>query len=84
MNTKQLSHPEIPLILTTSTKETKINMLSDTQIEMIVETSTNSLDRQLMNSNISQVEYDAEMRTLACWAEEQYKKLDEVFALANA
>jgi len=48
--------------------------LTEEQIERRVERITDSLDRQLMNNSLTQEEYDAEIKHLDQWANEQYDK----------
>jgi hypothetical protein len=45
--------------------------MSEEQIERAVESRTNALDRRLMRGAITQAEYDAEMRALSRWADQQ-------------
>lgn len=48
--------------------------LTEEQIERRVERMMNSLDKQLLEHQISQEEYDAEVKSIAEWAEEQYNR----------
>lgn len=50
-------------------------MLSENDIEFIVEKTTDKLDRQLMDGKLSQEEYDLEMNKLDMWAEQQFNKI---------
>lgn len=49
--------------------------MSEEQIELSVERTTNALDRRLMRGAITQAEYDAEMRALSRWADLQFRNL---------
>lgn len=46
--------------------------LSEEQIERRIEKATDRLDRQFMNGSITQEEYDAEIKALDEWANEQF------------
>ena len=48
--------------------------MTESQIEMQVESKMNSLDRQLMSGSISEDQYDREVRKLDKWAEREYRK----------
>ena len=49
-------------------------MLSENEIEFIVETTMNRLDRKLMDGRISQEEYDSECSKLDTWVEKNYSR----------
>ena len=44
------------------------------QIERRVEKRTDRIDARFMNGELSQEQYDAEMKALSAWADEQYDK----------
>jgi len=48
-------------------------MMSEDQIEFIVEKTMDKLDRQLMDGKLDHLEYDLEVSKLATWAERQYQ-----------
>lgn len=47
-------------------------MMSENEIEFIVEKTMDKLDQQLMAGKLDQLEYDLEVDKLAAWAERQY------------
>jgi len=47
--------------------------MSESEIEIIVERAIDKLDARLMQSKISQAEYDYEILTVDKWAEQQYQ-----------
>ncbi len=47
--------------------------MTEEQIERAVERITDSLDRRFMSGVISQKKYDADMKELAQWADNQYR-----------
>jgi len=47
--------------------------MTETQIEIIVERAIDKLDARLMQSKITQAEYDHEVMIVDKWAEEQYQ-----------
>lgn len=49
--------------------------MSEEQIELSVEHQTNALDRRLMRGALTQAEYDAEIRALSRWADQQIRNL---------
>ena len=48
--------------------------MNEEQIERSVEIKTNSADRALMNGHMTQAEYDAHMKELNRWADDQYAR----------
>jgi uncharacterized membrane protein len=48
---------------------------SDEMIERRAERLMDALDRRLMKGDLSQTEYDREVRALDAWANEEYRKL---------
>ena len=56
-------------------------ILTEDQIEMIVEKTTNGFDHQLLTGKITQSEYDREISTLNSWTIEQLRILDESYDL---
>jgi hypothetical protein len=50
------------------------NRLTEEQIERRVERLTDRWDSQLMAGHISQKQYDEEMRHVAKWAEQEYRR----------
>jgi len=48
-------------------------MMSENEIEFIVEKTMDKLDQQLMAGKLDQLEYDLEVDKLATWAERQYQ-----------
>lgn len=51
--------------------------MTEDQIERKVERMTDKLDAALMNNQMTQQEYDAEMKALDLWTVQQYKVLEE-------
>jgi hypothetical protein len=47
--------------------------MTDNQIEIIVERAIDKLDARLMQSKISQSEYDSEVSIIDKWATQQYE-----------
>jgi hypothetical protein len=45
------------------------------QIERRVEKSTDRIDSRFMSGELSQEQYDAEMKALSAWADEQYESV---------
>lgn len=50
--------------------------LTAEQIERKVERATDRIDARFMNGALTQEQYDAEMKALDKWADDQYAKLD--------
>jgi len=48
--------------------------MTEEQIEGSVELKTDSADRALMNGRMTQAEYDAHMKELNRWADDQYAR----------
>lgn len=49
--------------------------MTEEQIEAFIERKMNTLDRQLLNDQIDQDEYDHAVYLLDLWAERQYDRL---------
>jgi len=54
--------------------------MTEEQIERSVESKTNAADSALMNGTMTQVEYDAHMKELNRWAEDQFARVKKSFA----
>lgn len=50
-------------------------LMSEEEIERSVESKMNALDRKFMNTAMTQAEYDAEVRKINEWAENEYRTL---------
>jgi hypothetical protein len=48
-------------------------MMSEDQIEFIVEKTMDKLDRELADNKLDLIEYDLEVSKLTTWAERQYQ-----------
>lgn len=48
--------------------------MTEEQIERMVEIRTDAADRALMNGTLTQAEYDARMKELNRWADDQYAR----------
>lgn len=51
--------------------------MSEDQIEQMVESKINILDRQLLAGKLTQSQYDQEIEKVDKWAERQYNKLSK-------
>jgi len=60
------------LLLCKHNKGTEI-MMSEDQIEFIVEKTMDKLDRELADNKLDLIEYDLEVSKLTTWAERQYQ-----------
>lgn len=49
--------------------------MTNEQIERSVEIKSNAADSALMNGRMTQAEYDAHMKELNRWADEQYARV---------
>jgi hypothetical protein len=52
--------------------------MTEAEIERAVEIRTDALDRRLMTNQLSQAEYDTEMKALGQWAERAYDVAERV------
>ena len=51
--------------------------LSEDMIERVVETRTNSMDKEFMDGTMKKDAYDANCAALATWAEREYARAKE-------
>lgn len=53
-------------------------ILTEDQIERKVERMIDALDKSFMNGDMTQEQYDTEMKSIDDWAQEQYKRISHL------